>query len=73
MIVQTPTRQVEVLLCWDDHTWTTEMVDVPAWSGDPPDDGEMSALIRERIDEDRDDGASLVYAGVYWIPDADDE
>ena len=72
MIVQTLIRQVEVLFCWDDHTWTTEMVDVPVWSGAPPDDGELSELVRKRINEDREDGARLVYAGVYWIPEAED-
>ena len=48
------------------------MVDVPAWNGEPPDDAELSTLVCERIDEDREDGASLVYAGVYWIPAAED-
>jgi hypothetical protein len=33
--MNSPTREIEVYRCWDDHTWDTKSVDIPA---DTPDE-----------------------------------
>ena len=61
------TRQVEYFRCWDDHTWDTDFIDIPA---DTPED-KLNEAVQEaafKIDW-KDDVPAFV--GVYC--DAEEE
>ena len=65
-------REIEVIRCWDDKTWDTEMVEVED-SDLEADDCELRQIAEERTLEQLSGSANLpVYVGLYWVPEEED-
>lgn len=67
-----PNRKIEVLIAWDDNTWSTVMVAIPA---NTPYDKIRDAAEKEAVDfwGRSNTGASLVLAALYSIPEDEEE
>ncbi len=63
------TRQVEYFRCWDDHTWDTDFIDIPA--GTPEDkinDAVQEATLRIEWTEE-----APAFVGIYCDVDKNEE
>ena len=63
-------REIEAYRCWDDHTWDTDMVEVP---DDTPDDQLQAAVEHATLEAMRNSADLPVMVGVYHIPDPEEE
>ncbi len=64
------TREVEVYRCWDDRTWDTEFVEIPA---DTPENDIGKAAEHAALEAMRNSADLPVVVGVYCIPDPDED
>ena len=65
-----PMREIEVYRCWDDHTWDTEIVDIPA---DTPEEKIEEVAEKAALEALRHSADLPVVVGVYHIPEVSAE
>jgi hypothetical protein len=65
-----PTREIEVYRCWDDRTWDTEFVEIPA---DTPEENIEAVAASAALEALRHSADLPVVVGVYHIPEISEE
>jgi hypothetical protein len=65
-----PTREIEVYRCWDDYTWDTEFVAIPA---DTPEEKIEEAAEKATLAALRQGADLPVMVGVYHVPEISEE
>jgi len=68
--MNSPTREIEVYRCWDDRTWDTELVDIPA---DTPKEKIEEVAASAALEGLRHSADLPVVVGVYHIPEGVEE
>lgn len=61
-----PTREIEVYRCWDNRTWDTEFVEIPA---DTPEEKIEEAAGKAALEALRHSADLPVMVGVYYVPE----
>ena len=64
------TREIEVYRCWDDRTWDTECVEIPA---DTPEEKVEEVAASAALEALRHSADLPVVVGVYHIPEVSEE
>ena len=71
--MSTPMREIEVYRCWDDHTWDTEFVDVPAGTPEEKIEEDAASAAMEALRHSADLPVIVGVYHVYHIPEVSAE